>query len=349
MHPKVSRWPLEAFYQGQVRDGRNVLEGTYNQAYVSELLGPYAFIDAAEGKEEKEPGGASKCNRMEADLVLHLLRKLRSACEAAGVYADVGVITPYKLQVEVIAGAIPAVTRGNHTGPGLTVEVRSVDGFQGREKDVIIFSAVRANRAGVIGFLGDERRLNVALTRAKFALWIVGNAQTLQARDPVWKGLVEDAVKRGVRIQAGSHQSMQKVVRKRLAAYADWTKVLTSESSMFEGLPWKVRSFKRVVISDYLGGLNMTYRCRGVFEAWRSLCFIWCFLLWTTSRSTHQTMPSEASSRYEKRARHWILTKAGQISDIMVSFIYSCLLLLLFYRCKMKKFRRSKDPFKSRK
>ncbi|GAQ79821.1 tRNA-splicing endonuclease positive effector [Klebsormidium nitens] len=254
MHPEISRWPLGAFYGEQVQDGRNVTEGRYNQAYVSRLLGPYAFIDAAEGREEKDPGGASKCNRMEADLVLHLLRKLRSACEAAGVSADVGVITPYKRQVELLAGHVPAVTRGSQSGPGLTVEVRSVDGFQGREKDVIIFSAVRANRAGVIGFLGDERRLNVALTRAKFALWIVGDAQTLQARDPVWKSLVEDAVTRGARIQAGSHKSMQKVVKNRLAAYEDWNNILTSNSSMFEGLPWKIVFSKE--LRDALVGIK---------------------------------------------------------------------------------------------
>lgn len=73
---------------------------------------------------------------------------------------------------------------------GLSDNVRTVDSWQGREKEIMIFSAVRCNHRGSIGFLENERRTNVALTRAMHGMIIVGNARTL-ASDPKWKLLLE--------------------------------------------------------------------------------------------------------------------------------------------------------------
>lgn len=77
------------------------------------------------------------------------------------------------------------------------LEVKSVDGFQGREKEVVVFSAVRSNNNGRVGFLADARRLNVALTRAKRGLVIVGDATTLRS-DRVWSAWLAWAKKQGV-------------------------------------------------------------------------------------------------------------------------------------------------------
>lgn len=88
-----------------------------------------------------------------------------AACLKAKVKKlNVGVISPYKSQVENLERKL---SRFNAMGD-FTVEVKSVDGFQGREKDIIVFSTVRSNRDGNIGFLQDHRRLNVAITRAKY-------------------------------------------------------------------------------------------------------------------------------------------------------------------------------------
>ena len=97
---------------------------------------------------------------------------------------NIGVITPYKKQVEIISTNL-----GKRFGSEyqIDVEVNTIDGFQGREKDVIIFSCVRSG--DTIGFLSDYRRMNVALTRAKFALWIVGRSETLQLNSD-WNALI---------------------------------------------------------------------------------------------------------------------------------------------------------------
>ena len=93
---------------------------------------------------------------------------------------DIGIISPYSDQVKLISELTE-------------VEVKTVDGFQGREKEIIIISTVRSNPNGEIGFLNDLRRLNVAITRAKRKLIIVGNKDTLNS-NRTYKKLVKNAM-----------------------------------------------------------------------------------------------------------------------------------------------------------
>ncbi|XP_042883437.1 DNA-binding protein SMUBP-2-like [Penaeus japonicus] len=121
----------------------------------------------------------SKGNEGEAIIVSHYVRAL---LEAGLREEDVAVITPYNLQVELVRGLL----REDHP----KVEVRSVDGFQGREKEAVVMSLVRSNKQGTVGFLSENRRLNVAVTRARRHLAVVCDSETV-GKDPFLKGFLD--------------------------------------------------------------------------------------------------------------------------------------------------------------
>src|SRR5207248_4302763 len=112
--------------------------------------------------EELEEDTESRLNRQEAALAAKRVRALLDAGLAPG---QVAVIAPYRAQVRLLRDLLADVS-------GL--EIDSVDGFQGREKEAVVFSLVRSNAEGEIGFLADVRRTNVALTRARRKLVVIG-------------------------------------------------------------------------------------------------------------------------------------------------------------------------------
>ncbi|MEI8372786.1 MAG: IGHMBP2 family helicase [Planctomycetota bacterium] len=140
---------------------------------------PVEFIDTAGASydEELEPDGESRMNRQEAELVA---RKVRELLDAGIAARDIAVISPYGAQVRFLREQLDI--------PGL--EIDSVDGFQGREKEAVVISLVRSNPKGEIGFLADHRRMNVAMTRARRKLLIVGDSATLGGH-PFYTRLLE--------------------------------------------------------------------------------------------------------------------------------------------------------------
>uniref|UniRef100_G3TPH3 Immunoglobulin mu DNA binding protein 2 n=1 Tax=Loxodonta africana TaxID=9785 RepID=G3TPH3_LOXAF len=174
MHDAISQWASEALYGGQLTAhpsvAQHLLRDLPGVAPTEETAVPLLLIDTAgcglfELDEEEEQ---SRGNPGEVRLVsLHV-----QALVDAGVPArDIAVITPYNLQVDLLRQSLA------HRYPEL--EMKSVDGFQGREKEAVILSFVRSNRKGEVGFLAEDRRINVAVTRARRHVAIVCDSRTV--------------------------------------------------------------------------------------------------------------------------------------------------------------------------
>ena len=175
MHPAISDFPNRTFYEGRLVDGITAADRPNPAGLLwNDWEVPMAFLPV-NGGELLSPDGASKENPAEAGWVAKILENLLQAGDLEE--ADIGIITPYAGQVRAIRDALPELYE--------SVEVHTVDGYQGREKEVIIFSCVRSNSDGIVGFLSDARRLNVALTRAKRGLIVIGDPDTLR-NDETW-------------------------------------------------------------------------------------------------------------------------------------------------------------------
>jgi ATP-dependent RNA/DNA helicase IGHMBP2 len=182
MHEQIMAFPSAEMYGGELRAHASAAGRTLAELLPKATLDapPFLFLDTA-GKgfeEEVEPDGESRFNAGEAELVTERARELL----AAGLPAnELAVIAPYRAQVSVLRERIPR-----------EVEVDTVDAFQGREKDVVLVSLTRSNPDGALGFLEDLRRMNVAITRARRHLFVVGDSATLGGH-PFYARLVERA------------------------------------------------------------------------------------------------------------------------------------------------------------
>lgn len=140
------------------------------------------FLDLSYSQESKDD--TSKTNRDEAKCTLVLLQHFyESFCSGSlgNFKGKVGVISPYKAQVHILKDTIyPWLRKIGCSQVSSDVEINTVDAYQGREKDIIVINCVRSNDAGSLGFLADERRVNVAITRAKHFLFVIGNSKTLE-------------------------------------------------------------------------------------------------------------------------------------------------------------------------
>ncbi|MBM81027.1 MAG: AAA family ATPase [Planctomycetaceae bacterium] len=172
MHEFIMQFSSQEFYNGSLKADESVelhVLSDWPTVDSSPLTDePVTFVDTAgaDWSEEIEPDGESKRNPDEGQFVLQKVQQLQ---EAGLSPKNIAVITPYAAQVRWLRESCDSDL----------LEIDTVDGFQGREKEAVIISCVRSNPDGKIGFLADTRRMNVALTRARRKLIVVGDSATL--------------------------------------------------------------------------------------------------------------------------------------------------------------------------
>uniref|UniRef100_A0A453CUC5 DNA2/NAM7 helicase-like C-terminal domain-containing protein n=1 Tax=Aegilops tauschii subsp. strangulata TaxID=200361 RepID=A0A453CUC5_AEGTS len=237
MNPCISLFPNAQFYERKILDGSNVLSPSYNKDYRGLPFGSYTLINVTDGREDKEGTGNSRRNMVEVAVVLHLIQTIFKCWKSTGKALSVGVVSPYSSQVDAINARLG---KKYDTCDGFHVRVKSIDGFQGEEDDVIILSTVRSNGKGVVGFLADKQRTNVALTRAKHCLWVVGNAHTLYKSGTVWTDLVSDAQRRKCVFNATNDAALCKLVLQVKKVLDELEDLLNADSAVFSNTRWKV-------------------------------------------------------------------------------------------------------------
>ncbi len=205
MNDEIMQFSSEYFYHGKMTSAPEVAHRTVYDGDAPILWFDTSTIELGEDEQkdfrEQFVGETfGRINKGEATLTLSLLQIYLQRIGKQRVLddrLDVGIISPYRAQVQYLRRLIkkrPFFKPFRHL-----ISVNTVDGFQGQERDVILISMVRANDAGQIGFLRDLRRMNVAITRARMKLFILGDAPTM-TRHPFYKRL-HDYIKR-VRGQA---------------------------------------------------------------------------------------------------------------------------------------------------
>ena len=188
MHEDIMKFPSQWFYNGELQAAPEI-----RYRGILDWDTPINWIDTSDMDFKEEFIGETfgRINKAEADLLLQELKAYIDRIGGKRVLEeriDFGIISPYKAQVQYLRNKIKA--SGSLKPYRSLLTVNTVDGFQGQERDVIFISLVRANEDGQIGFLNDLRRMNVATTRARMKLVILGEAETMK-RHKFYKELIE--------------------------------------------------------------------------------------------------------------------------------------------------------------
>jgi len=195
MIPEISSFPRKIFYGGYLKDGPNVIHPEYGNPLRSLVcsnfpaFNPFTVFDL-DSREER--GLSSLSNATEARFALHLFKNLMTNTQSLSNQTRISIITPYSQQMTLLKQTFSKL----ESKYGRAVEINTVDAFQGRESNIVIFSCVRAAGSKGIGFLSDVRRMNVALTRAKVFLFLITRCESVVVNS-YWKELVTHAQGQG--------------------------------------------------------------------------------------------------------------------------------------------------------
>ena len=195
MHPLISEFPSQEFYSGKVSTGIPESSRPPIRALNGEQeFGPVSFVHCddferrvrvqGEGSSSSDQGSVSYSNQGQCDIAMNIL----DAVHSDPSIKHCALLTPYNGHLDLMRRQLPDKYK-------ILVEsgqlfLSTIDGFQGREADVVIFCTVRSNDRGSLGFLKDPRRMNVAITRARRSLIVIGSRETLM-NDQTWKRWVE--------------------------------------------------------------------------------------------------------------------------------------------------------------
>ena len=203
MHKSIMQFSSDYFYHGELKAAPQVAD-----RLISPMDTPLTWIDTSQCQFEEKVNARtqSKSNANEARLLLRVMRDYIDMVSMPRILddrVDFGIISPYKSQVRLIRKLL----KMQHFFRPLKrqISVGSVDGFQGQERDVIVISMVRDNDQGTIGFLRDLRRMNVAITRARMKLIVIGNTETL-AKHPFYAKLIAHFEKYGQILSARTEE-----------------------------------------------------------------------------------------------------------------------------------------------
>ncbi|MEO1051638.1 MAG: AAA domain-containing protein [Bacteroidota bacterium] len=177
MHPVIMEFPSQYFYKGKLEAANDIIMRVEQESV------PFEFVDTAgcgfQEKVKKET--LSTYNREEAALLVkHLSQNLPED-------KSVGIIAPYKAQIEVLTDLVAEAEAFDNIRENISIN--TVDAFQGQERDIIYIGLTRSNDKGEIGFLKEYRRMNVAMTRAKYKLVVIGDSATLGG-DPFYDEVI---------------------------------------------------------------------------------------------------------------------------------------------------------------
>lgn len=238
MNPEISKFPSKEFYDSKLKDGPNMAAITAREWHDLKYYGPYRFFNI-KGEQRQNDRTKSLSNTIECKVILEIVEDLYRKFPKIDWANRIGIISPYKEQIRLLKK-----TFVDKYGSLILkqIDFNTVDGFQGQEKDIILFSCVRAETHSGIGFVADIRRMNVALTRARASLWVVGFVDALIS-NKTWRDLFHDAKDRNLVTEArlGFTKYLNNSSKPKIEEITENTKSLQKKSSGFF-LPDKKRS-----------------------------------------------------------------------------------------------------------